>query len=115
MLLRVRFILTVKTEGFLLSAAADELTEEPRALYQHRQDPYSWTRRNYHGTTAPSAPLRFSMDAMEASSANAFPRSRLGENGLSSASLAPSIVSRRDGSNERCGGPFGRLWTNWTS
>ena len=40
MFLRVRFILTDKTEGFLLPGSVDGSTKEPRALYQHRQDPY---------------------------------------------------------------------------
>ena len=38
MFLRVRFILTDKTEGFLFPGSVDGSTNTSRALYQHRQD-----------------------------------------------------------------------------
>ena len=41
MFLRVRFILTDKTEGFLLPEGVNGSVNEAKALYQHRQDPYS--------------------------------------------------------------------------
>ncbi len=41
MYLRVKFILTDKTEDFLLPGSVNRSAEVSRALYQHRQDPYS--------------------------------------------------------------------------
>ena len=38
MFLRVRFILTVKTQGILLPGSANGLPHVSRASYQHRQD-----------------------------------------------------------------------------